>query len=56
MFRRRDPDKKPNPPETLFQWIEFLWLCVFSRQFRATRRKRKLYYDRCMIKSFRSLP
>ena len=49
----RNPDKQPEPPETMLQWVEFACLCLLDRRFRATSNKRKLYFEHCMVKSYR---
>jgi hypothetical protein len=41
------------PPHGLLQWVEFCWLSVANPRFRATRQKRKLYFERCMTRSFK---
>jgi hypothetical protein len=41
------------PPHGLWQWTEFYWLVATDRRFRATRDKRKAYFERCMVRGFK---
>jgi hypothetical protein len=41
-----------SPPRGPFQWIEFCWLCAVDPRFRATRNKRKAYFEHRMVKGF----
>lgn len=45
--------KRQHPPHGLIQWIEFYWLILTSRAFRAAPDKRKAYFEHCVAKSFR---
>lgn len=48
------PDDHPEflTYRTPFQWVEFLWLCVVDARFRATRHKRKAYFEHRMLKRY----
>ena len=48
-----DPAPEPFPPHGLLQWVEFFWLSITDPRFRATRYKRKLYFERCMTRGFK---
>jgi hypothetical protein len=40
------------PPRNLVQWMEFCWLFLTSRTFRAAPDKRRAYLEHCMSKWF----
>ena len=48
-----DPTRKIFPPLGVLQWLEFSWLSIADPRFRATRFKRKLYFEHCMTRGFR---
>ena len=51
------PELDDDAPEILtakhpLQWVEYGWLCLTDHRFRATRYKRKAYFEHLMVKSF----
>lgn len=48
---REEPDNFLTIRNPL-QWLEFTWLCLTNTTFRATRNKRKAYFDYRMVKRY----
>jgi|GEM_PF-958765 len=50
--KRIDMSDRKLPPVTFFEWVEFCWLLIVHPTFRASRNKRKTYYEYRLARTY----